>query len=103
MDALDMITDTQQNGHYNNDSRSSRDSPMQCLLESPPNVHSVTYLQEDNEYLFVGLNGKFFELYATLPATIAPKTGTAYCARLVRRLMGDERILFLSNPLTWGS
>ena len=52
---------------------------------------------------FVGLNGKFFELYATLPATIPPKTGTAICARLVRSLMGDERILFLSNPLTWGS
>jgi len=104
MDALGMITDTQQHDQYNMDSqRVSRDCPMQCLLESPPNVHSVTYLQEDNEWLFVGLNGKFFELYATLPATITPKTGTAYCARLVRRLMGDERILFLSNPPTWGS
>lgn len=77
--------------------------PMQRLLEAPPNIHSVTYLQEDNECLFVGLNGKFFELYATLPATVQPNTGAAYCARLVRRLMGDERILFLSNPLTWGS
>ena len=104
MDALDMITDTQQHNDYNDDSQCvSGCCPMQRLLESPPNVHSVTYLQEDNEWLFVGLNGKFFELYATLPATISPKTGTAYCARLVRRLMGDERILFLSNPLTWDS
>eukprot|EP00578_Thalassiosira_sp_NH16_P011987 CAMPEP_0181111190 /NCGR_PEP_ID=MMETSP1071-20121207/19139_1 /TAXON_ID=35127 /ORGANISM="Thalassiosira sp., Strain NH16" /LENGTH=682 /DNA_ID=CAMNT_0023195059 /DNA_START=11 /DNA_END=2057 /DNA_ORIENTATION=- len=101
-DALDMIAGTQQRDHYNIDSQGiSRECPMQCLLESPPNVHSVTYLQEDNEWLYVGLNGKFFECYATLPATIPPKTGTAYCARLVRRLMGDERILFLSNPLTW--
>jgi len=104
MDALDMISETQHHNHYNTSSQSvSLDCPMQCLLESPPNVHSVTYLQEDNEWLFVGLNGKFFELYATLPATIPPKTGTAYCARLVRRLMGDERILFLSNPPTWAS
>ena len=44
-----------------------------------------------------------FELYATLPATVKPREGTAYCARLVRKLMGDERILFLSNPLTWNS
>lgn len=103
MDALDMIG-AQQNDEYHVDSRGvSRECPVQCLLESPPNVHSVTYLQKDNEWLFVGLNGKFFELYATLPATVAPKTGTAYCARLVRKLMGDERILFLSNPLTWAS
>jgi hypothetical protein len=94
MDALDAITDSV-------DYRGSQEYPMQILLESPPIVHSVTYLQED-EWLFIGLNGKFFELYATLPATIPPKTGTAYCARLVRRLMGDERTLFLSNPLTWG-
>ena len=79
----------------------SSDCPMQSLIESPPNVHGVTYLQEDNEWLYVGLNGKFFELYATLPATVKPREGTAYCARLVRKLMGDERILFLSNPLTW--
>ncbi|KAL3810583.1 hypothetical protein ACHAXA_002447 [Cyclostephanos tholiformis] len=103
MDALDTITNAQ-HYHHNVDSCGiSRECPMQRLLESPPNVHSVTYLLEDNEWLFVGLNGKYFELYATLPATIPPKTGTAYCARLVRSLMGDERILFLSNPITWGS
>ncbi|KAL9191359.1 hypothetical protein ACHAXT_001065 [Thalassiosira profunda] len=104
MDALDAIDDTHAQDQYGIDSRGvSRECPMQCLLEAPPRVHSVTYVQEDNEWLFIGLNGKFFELYATLPATIAPKKGTAYCARLVRRLMNDERILFLSNPLTWTS
>ena len=100
MDAFDMIVD----GHNDNniDSRGiSRDCPMQCLLESSPCVHGVTYCQENNEWLHVGLNGKFFELYATLPGNISPKTGTALCARLVRALMGDERSLFLSNPLTW--
>uniref|UniRef100_A0A7S2Q3X1 Vacuolar fusion protein MON1 homolog n=1 Tax=Skeletonema marinoi TaxID=267567 RepID=A0A7S2Q3X1_9STRA len=98
-DALDMFQ-----GHDSSMSGSiSNDCPMQSLLESPPNVHGVTYLQEDNEWLYVGLNGKFFELYATLPATVKPREGTAYCARLVRKLMGDERILFLSNPLTWNS
>ena len=96
MDALDiMSTDTQQHDSV------GKECPMQSLLELPPDVHSVTYIQEDNQWLYVGLNGKYFELYATLPATISPKTATAFCARLVRRLMGDERILFLSNPLTW--
>ncbi len=99
-DALDMFQ-----GHDSSNMMGdiSNDCPMQTLLESPPNVHGVTYLQEDNEWLYVGLNGKFFELYATLPATVKPREGTAYCARLVRKLMGDERILFLSNPLTWNS
>lgn len=100
-DALDMF----QVQHDSNNiiGNISSDCPMQSLLESPPNVHGVTYLQEDNEWLYVGLNGKFFELYATLPATVKPREGTAYCARLVRKLMGDERLLFLSNPLTWNS
>jgi hypothetical protein len=98
-DALDMF----QRHDSSNLGNISNDCPMQCLMESPPNVHGVTYLQEDNEWLYVGLNGKFFELYATLPATVKPREGTAYCARLVRKLMGDERILFLSNPLTWNS
>lgn len=93
MNALDAITDRM---HF----RGSDVYPVQILLESPPMVHSVTYLQED-DWLFIGLNGKFFELYATLPATIPPKTGSTYCARLVRRLMRDEPSLFLSNPLTW--
>lgn len=99
MDAFDMIID----GHNDNNRGISRDCPMQCLLESSPCVHGVTYVQDNNEWLHVGLNGRFFELYATLPGVISPKTGTAYCARLVRSLMGDERSLFLSNPFTWES
>ncbi|KAL7506074.1 hypothetical protein ACHAXN_003422 [Cyclotella atomus] len=102
MDAFDMIVAS--HDENNIDLRGiSRECPMQCLLESSPFEHGVTYIQENNEWLHVGLNGKFFELYATLPGSISPKTGTAYCARLVRTLMGDERSLFLSNPLTWGS
>lgn len=105
MEALDTITDT---AYHQNQYKAgascgiSNECPMQLLLESPPKEHSVTYVV-DEDYLYVGLNGKFFELYATLPATIPPKTGTALCARLVKSLMGDERILFLSNPITWGS
>ncbi|KAL7451827.1 hypothetical protein ACHAWC_003609 [Mediolabrus comicus] len=95
-DALDMCQGSTSMGTLSND------CPMQSLMESPPNVHGVTYVR-DNEWLYVGLNGKFFELYATLPATVKPREGTAYCARLVRKLMGDERTLFLSNPLTWNT
>ena len=102
MDAFDMIIDGHDN--YSIGSRGiSRDCPMQCLLESSPCVHGVTYVQENNEWLYVGVNGRFFELYATFPGIISPKTGAAYCARLVRKLMGDEKILFLTNPLTWRS
>ena len=104
MEALDTISDTSyhQNQYKKRACGISNECPMQLLLESPPKEHSVTYVV-DEDYLYVGLNGKFFELYATLPATIPPKTGTALCARLVKSLMGDERILFLSNPITWGS
>jgi hypothetical protein len=52
MDALDAITDAHQDYQYNVDSCGiSRECPMQRLLETPPNVHSVTYLLEDNEWL----------------------------------------------------
>ena len=52
MDALDAIGDAHQDYQYNVDSCGiSRECPMQRLLESPPNVHSVTYLLEDNEWL----------------------------------------------------
>ena len=52
MDALDTITDTHQQYQYNVDSCGiSRECPTQRLLESPPNVHAVTYLLEDNEWL----------------------------------------------------
>lgn len=100
MDAFDMIIDSHDE---KNSIGISRDCPMQCLLESSPCVHGVTYVQENNEWLHVGLNGKYFELYATLPGNVSPKIGTAHCARLVRTLMGDERSLFLSNPVTWES
>ena len=77
-----------------------RDVPAQCLLESPPNVHGVAYVL-DGDDLFVGLNGRFFELYAVLPGTVSPRIGTALCTRLVRRLMYDEGQLFLAYPFTW--
>mmetsp|Transcript_33443 Transcript_33443/g.49089 ORF Transcript_33443/g.49089 Transcript_33443/m.49089 type:complete len:515 (+) Transcript_33443:1051-2595(+) len=93
------------NNHNNNSSNPGlggigRHCPAQCLMESPPNVHGVSYALDGTE-LFIGLNGKDFELYATLPGTITPRNGSALCARLVRRLMLDERILFLANPPTW--
>eukprot|EP00571_Detonula_confervacea_P008040 CAMPEP_0172316914 /NCGR_PEP_ID=MMETSP1058-20130122/29952_1 /TAXON_ID=83371 /ORGANISM="Detonula confervacea, Strain CCMP 353" /LENGTH=641 /DNA_ID=CAMNT_0013031353 /DNA_START=86 /DNA_END=2008 /DNA_ORIENTATION=+ len=50
MDALDMITNTHQHDDNIDSGDVSQECPMQCLLESPPNVHSVTYLQEDNEW-----------------------------------------------------
>ena len=98
MDALDEVAAKNDNhGQYHGD------CPMQRLVEEPPSVHGVTYVLEDNEWLYLGLNGKYFQLYATLPATVAPRTGAALCARLVRKLMADERNLFLANPLCWNN
>ncbi len=79
-----------------------RDCPSQSLFATPPTVHGVSYILDGNE-LFIALNGKDFELYATLPATVPPKTGTMLCARLVRRIWADEGKLFLARPLTWRS
>ena len=76
------------------------DCPSQSLFATPPTVHGVSYILDGNE-LFIALNGKDFELYATLPATVPPKTGTMLCARLVRRIWEDEGKLFLARPLTW--
>lgn len=105
MDAFDMITEDQtsggnKDGECRNSAGIGRDCPAICLMESPPNVHGVTYILDGCE-LFVGLNGRDFELYAVLPGTIPPRNGTALCARLVRRLMCEEKNLFVANPLTW--
>jgi len=69
MDALDTITDAHQQYQYNVDSCGiSRECPTQRLLESPPNVHAVTYLLEDNEWLvssFVGIRSLFVPTFRT--------------------------------------
>jgi hypothetical protein len=101
MDAFAMIADD----HDNPDNRHAamgigKDCQAQCLLESPPNVHGCSYILDGSE-LFIAINGRDFELYATLPGKIPPRNGTAYCARLVRRLMNDEGRLFLAYPHTW--
>ena len=101
MDAFAMIADD----HDNPENRHAtmgigKDCQAQCLLESPPNVHGCSYILDGSE-LFIAINGRDFELYATLPGKIPPRTGTAYCARLVRRLMNDEGRLFLAYPHTW--
>eukprot|EP00978_Attheya_sp_CCMP212_P011310 scaffold27876_cov51-Attheya_sp.AAC.3 len=99
-DAFDMIKEDNDESASGDFSHIGKDCPAMCLMESPPNVHGVTYVLDGSE-LFVGLNGRDFELYAVLPGTIPPRNGTALCARLVRRLMQDETELFLDNPLTW--
>lgn len=60
MDALDMITDAHQQYQYVDSCGISRECPTQRLLESPPNVHAVTYLLEDNEWLVSSESVYFF-------------------------------------------
>ena len=101
MDAFAMIADDHDDSENAHASMGiGKDCQAQCLLESPPNVHGCSYILDGSE-LFIAINGKDFELYATLPGKIPPRSGTAYCARLVRRLMNDEGRLFLAYPHTW--
>ena len=101
MDAFAMIADDHDDSENTHASMGiGKDCQAQCLLESPPNVHGCTYVLDGSE-LFIAINGRDFELYATLPGKIPPRSGTAYCARLVRRLMNDEGRLFLAYPHTW--
>ena len=70
------------------------------LYESPPNVHGVTYVIDQSE-IFLAMNGRDFELYMVASNIIPVKRAAAIGTKLVRRLMADEKRLFLSSPLTW--
>ena len=48
LDELELKNDIHHGKHHGN-------CPMQRLVESPPSVHGVTYVQEDNEWLYLGL------------------------------------------------
>lgn len=98
-DAFDMIS----NGSNTTEAAFpgiARDCPAMGLLESPPNVHGVTYIAEESE-IFLAMNGRDFELYMVASNVIPIKQAAALGTKLVRRLMADEKKLFLSSPLTW--
>jgi hypothetical protein len=80
----------------------AKDCPVMGLMESPPNVHGVTYIAEEKE-IYLGMNGRDFELYMVVSTGngIAIKQAAALGAKLVRQFMSDEKQLFLSSPLTW--
>ncbi len=78
----------------------AKDCPAMGLMESPPNVHGVTYIAEETE-IFLAMNGRDFELYMVVSNVIPVKQAAALGTKLVRRLMSDEKQLFLSSPLTW--
>jgi hypothetical protein len=100
MDAFDMIMqDEIANGHGSFPGI-AKNCPAIGLLESPPNVHGVSYIVEGSE-IFLGMNGRDFELYMVAPNSIPVKRAAALGTRLVRRLMADDKKLFLSTPLTW--
>jgi hypothetical protein len=100
-DAFDMIS---QDGTPNETEAAfpgiAKDCPAMGLLESPPNVHGVTYIAEETE-IFLAMNGRDFELYMVASNVIPIKQAAALGTKLVRRLMADEKKLFLSSPLTW--
>jgi hypothetical protein len=98
MDAFDMITqDKVASDSFPNITSSC---PAIGLMESPPNVHGVTYIVEGDE-IFVAMNGRDFELYMVTSKSMPIKQAAGIGTKLVRRLKADERQLFLINPLTW--
>ena len=112
MDAFDMISQDDGNDGDTNAHNShvqgngggfpgiGKHCPAIGLLESPPNLHGVTYIVESDE-IFLAMNGRDFELYMVAPNSIPIKQAAAVGTKLVRRLMADQKRLFLSTPLTW--
>jgi len=103
MNAFDMMfASTKDRGAYKTEEVDTNCNCLSALtlLESPPfPFHGVTYILESTE-MFMGLNGDDFELYVTLPATLLPKDGALLCAKLIRRIISDRKILFLEVPFT---
>lgn len=106
-DAFDMIAqDYNNNPHVMEGAgggsfpKISRHCPAMSLLESPPNVHGVTYIVEESE-IFLAMNGKDFELYMVASNIMSVKEAAELGTKLVRRLMADEKNLFQTTLLTW--
>lgn len=101
MDALDMIS-LDDTGASDSSSFPTLTStcPSIGLAESPPNVHGITYIMDGDE-IFLGMNGRDFELYMTIRNTVPIKQAAAIGTKLVRRLKVEEKDLFLTNPMTW--
>jgi len=106
IDAFDMI----KNDSGLNDKEKSglgffdgigRYCPAIGLNESTPyNSDGLSYVIEGDE-TFLAMNGKFFELYMVTPKSIPMKKAATMGAKIVREITLDEKILFLSRPLTW--
>jgi len=106
MDAFDMIRNpSPAHGKHKNESAIfggiSKSCPSIGLHESAPyNPDGLSYIVEGDE-IYLAINGKHFELYMVttknIPVTKAATIGT----KLVREIIRDEKILFLSKPLTW--
>eukprot|EP00980_Cylindrotheca_fusiformis_P003614 scaffold812_cov124-Cylindrotheca_fusiformis.AAC.6 len=98
MDAFDMITQAKESD--DNFPNIVASCPAIGLMESPPNVHGVTYIVEGDE-IFLAMNGRDFELYMVTSKSIPIKQAAGIGTKLVRRLQADEKDLFLMNPRTW--
>ena len=97
IDAFEVIADERDSADGRHTTDIGEDCPAQCLAESPPHVHGVTYILDGPE-LFIGINGKDFELYAVLPGKIPPRNATRLCSKLIRKLFHHEGTLFLAYP-----
>jgi hypothetical protein len=106
MDAFDMIqNDSCSDEIDTNGPAAFSGIGSQCpaigLHESPPyNKDGLSYIVEGEE-IYLAMNGKHFELYMVTPSNIPVKRAATIGTKLVREIIRDERILFLSKPLTW--
>jgi len=111
MDAFDMIRkDDSHNSHRASSSTGDntgiftgigKHCPAIGLHESPPyNSDGLSYIVEGDE-IYLAMNGKHFELYMVATNNIPVKRAATLGTKLVREIIRDEKILFLSKPLTW--
>ncbi|CAB9509172.1 fusion protein MON1 homolog A [Seminavis robusta] len=55
----------------------------------------------DGSELFLAMNGSGYEFYAVLPSTTSIREAEASATKLLRRLVADQKSLFLTKPMCW--
>jgi hypothetical protein len=70
------------------------------FVESIPVTNGISYIIDEN-FLFLAMNGKSFELYCTFPSAVQINDATSSASLLAKTLVADSGKLFLLEPLTW--
>ncbi|KAG7370219.1 TatD-related deoxyribonuclease [Nitzschia inconspicua] len=76
--------------------------PAMGLFESPAFASDRLSYSIDGNEMYLGMNGKDFELYMTIPtSSVTVMQAATIGTKLVRNLMSNKKSIFLSKPLTF--